>query len=257
MDINKIIEFKMAAAVKEEGSNQLPFLEHLHELRNRMLFTVVGFIILFFISYITAPYFIFYIKNSAKNYDIALNLFKITESITMYIKIMFIQALCFTTPILTCQIYLFAKPALSKSTRKKVIFLIPIISGLFILGSLLGLRLLVPLLMNFFINFSKALDINTIYSFSDYFNLVIAISFIIGLVLELPAILMFLTLIKLLNPSKLRKSRKWVYPVLCFIALMITPPDLISDIIVTVFLFVLYEISIIGSSIIYKRSFKQ
>lgn len=221
-----------------------PFLDHLIEFRTRILFTVISFFLIFLISYFTAPYFIDLIKQSAKTYNINLNIFKVTESVSIYMKVMFFQSLCVTIPILVFQIYLFIKPALKNSTNKIAIYTLPVVSLLFMAGALIGLKIFVPLLLSFFLNVSENLSVETVYSFTDFFTFVFTVCLIFGFILELPAILSFLTLLNVITPKKLKQYRKFAYPLLCFFSVIVTPPDVVTDLIVMMILFMIYEISI-------------
>ena len=81
------------------------------------------------------------------------------------------------------------------------------------------------------------------------FNIVIPIS----LLFELPVVVMFLTRLRILNPLRLRKMRRFAYLLLVIIGTMITPPDFISDILVALPLILLYEFSVMMSSVIYRK----
>lgn len=234
-----------------------PFLEHVAELRKRFLFIFVSLIFFFALSYPTTPFFVDLLKSSASRYEIDLNIFKITESVSIYIRIMFFQAVCLSFPVISIQIFQFIKPTLSARTKKAAVLTIPVLSLLFALGAILGYKVFVPFLLNFFLAVSKSVGVNTIFGFMDYFHFVFAISLVFGLLLELPAILCFLTYLGVITPRVLRKHRKFIYPVLCLIALLVTPPELVSELIVTSLMFLLYEISVIASVWISKLDKKE
>lgn len=218
-----------------------------------MLYTIGWFISFFFITYFTAPYFINLIKNSATGYNITLNIFKVTEPVSIYIKTMLFQSVSVTLPILFIQLYLFIKPTLNKHTRRLVIMTIPFVSVLFLVGAFLGYEFAIPLLFSFFFSASESLGMNTVYSFSDFFLFTFTICVIFGVILELPAILVFLTLINIVTPQMLKKYRKFCYPLLCLFAVVVTPPDFVSDLVVMCMLFILYEISIMLSKLFYSK----
>jgi sec-independent protein translocase protein TatC len=230
-----------------------PFVEHLIELRFRIILTLTFFMCFFILSYFSTPYFIEVVKSSASHNEIQLNIFKITESVSIYVKVMLTQALAITLPILVMQIYLFSKPALNNQSRKLVLFTLPIVSILFSIGIYVALIFFVPLLTSFFINASVVLDVNTVYSFNDFFNFVFTICMIFGSILELPALIVFLTLLNIITPRTLQKSRRIVYPLLGLFSVTVTPPDFISDLIVMTLMFGLYELSILISFAFHKK----
>lgn len=231
-----------------------PFIEHLNEFKKRLLFVLGIFLISFCFSYFAVPYFINLIKASAVSYNIQLNIFKITESVSIYIKIMFFLAIGVSLPSLIIQLYIFTKPALSKKVKNICKVLVPIISILFIIGTFLGFIYLVPTLLHFFINTSKVIGVNTIFNFSDFFNFVFTICLLIGLILEMPVIIVFLNIINIVSLEFLKSSRKFAYPLMTLLGTVLTPPDFTSDIIVSLLMFFLYEASISLCKIIHLKS---
>lgn len=167
-----------------DSEQKKPFIDHFVELRKRLLVVFGLFLFSFCISYFVVPFFINLIKSSALSYNIELNIFKITESVSIYIKIMVFIAIGVTLPSLIIQLYIFAKPALSKKTQNLCKVLVPIVSVLFVIGSYLGFVYLVPTLLHFFISTSKLIGVNTIFNFSDYFNFVFTICLLIGLIMD-------------------------------------------------------------------------
>ncbi|WP_054949018.1 twin-arginine translocase subunit TatC [Numidum massiliense] len=89
----------MATNIESAHKLQKPFIDHLRELRKRLLISITSFLLFFIASYLTSPYVIQFLKNSATNYDIELHIFKVTESIGIYMKIMFFQAVGLSVPV--------------------------------------------------------------------------------------------------------------------------------------------------------------
>ncbi|MFE7064508.1 twin-arginine translocase subunit TatC [Sutcliffiella sp. NPDC057660] len=237
----------------ESGENLKSIKEHLIEIRKRITIIFGFFIFILIISYFLTPGTLNYLKSSAADYNISLNVFKITESVTIYLQTMLFLSICLTLPFLFGQIYFFIKPALNKQTQKISLILIPIISVLFFVGSSIGLFIFVPLLLTFFLEATVVLGMNTVYSFSDFYSFVFTICLIFGLFLEIPAITSFLTFIGILTPEKLKSIRRFVYIFLTFVAVISTPPDFISGLIVLGVLISLYELSIFIAYIIFHR----
>lgn len=165
---------------------------------------------------------------------------------------MVLQAISFTLPILIIQIYLFVKPALYKNIKKMAIVGIPIVSSLFLLGVIVSFVYLVPTLLIFFLSVSASINVNTVYSFMDFFNFVFTICIVSGLIVELPALISFLTLLNVLNAEILIRLRRISYPLLCLLAVIITPPDFFSGLILMIVLFGLFEVSILLSKVFAK-----
>ena len=99
-------------------------------------------------------------------------------------------------------------------------------------------------------------DFTAMYTAEKYFTFMIHMTVPFGLLFEMPAVVMFLTKLGILNPHRLAKARKLAYFILVIVAVTITPPDILSDVIVIVPLFLLYEISITISKFVYRNQLK-
>lgn len=93
----------------------------------------------------------------------------------------------------------------------------------------------------------------TFFTAEKYFQFMLHLTLPFGFLFEMPAVVMFLTRLGIVSPEKLVKGRKYAYFFLVAISIVITPPDLISDILVIIPLFILYEVSISLSKIVYKK----
>ena len=125
---------------------------------------------------------------------------------------------------------------------------------LFFLGVGFGYFIITPLSVNFLANFTISKEIENIIDMNSYIGLVKTTSLATGLIFELPVIMYFLSQIGIVTPSFLREYRKWAYVIILILAAIVTPPDVISQIIVTIPLVILYEISIFISAAIYKKN---
>lgn len=197
------------------------------------------------VSYFIAPKLIDLIKETASQKNIDLNIFKVTESVSIYAKTMLIQGICYSLPFFIIQLYIFIKPSLNILMKKTVIVLAPVVSILFLVGIIIGYYLLSPLLFTFFVGVTEKLDINTVYDFSDYFQFIFMICLLTGLILEIPAIMFFLAKIELISISQMKAMRKFIYPLFCIVSVIITPPDFISDLTGIVLLISIFEIGLL------------
>ena len=133
---------------------------------------------------------------------------------------------------------------------------IVISSLLFFLGVLFGYFILTPLSLNFLSTFTVSDVIKNDINVNSYIGTVKTTTLATGLVFELPIIIYFLSTLGLVTPSFLREYRKWAYVIILIIAAIVTPPDVISQVIVTIPLIILYEISIFISAFIFKKNNK-
>jgi sec-independent protein translocase protein TatC len=162
--------------------------------------------------------------------------------------------ICF--PYILLQFWNFISPALYKKEKKNAVKFILISSLLFFLGVAFGYFVLTPLSLNFLSTFSVADVIKNDINVNSYIGTVKTTTLATGLVFELPIIIYFLSSLGLVTPAFLREYRKWAYVIILIIAAIVTPPDVISQIIVTIPLVVLFEISIFISAFINNKNKK-
>ncbi|ANA83024.1 twin-arginine translocase subunit TatC [Paenibacillus glucanolyticus] len=240
-------EIEKISAIEEPriyDNDSKKFIEHFYELRKRLLYFVAAFLTSLIITYFTSPYVVNLLQSSAISHEIELNVFKVTESVSIYAKTMLLQSVCLSFPILIMQLFLFIKPAISKNITKGFIVFSIIVSILFFLGVLIGYYFLTPFLFSFFLGVTEDLSMNTMYNFSDYFQFVFMICLLTGLILEIPAFMVFLTHLGIISPTTIKKFRKFLYPIFCITAVVLTPPDFISDITAMILLISIFEIGL-------------
>lgn len=157
-------------------------------------------------------------------------------------------------PIILWEFWKFIRPALYQNERKYAKLFIFVSSILFFLGVLFGYFVLVPLSINFLANFTISNVVENQIDINSYISLVKTTSLATGLVFELPIIIFFLTYLGLITDSFLREYRRYAYVLILIVAAVVTPPDVISQLIVSFPLVILYECSIIIAKVITKRN---
>ena len=155
-------------------------------------------------------------------------------------------------PFIIWEIWKFIKPALYDNERKYASSFIIISSLLFFLGVLFGYFIIVPMSVNFFATFTISPEIKNDINIQSYIGMIKTSVIASGLFFELPIIIYFLTKLGLVTPSFLRNFRKYAIVIILIAAAIVTPPDVVSQIIVSIPLLILYEISIYISSFVYK-----
>lgn len=160
--------------------------------------------------------------------------------------------ICF--PYILLQFWNFISPALYKKEKRNAVKFIFISSLLFFLGVAFGYFVLTPLSLNFLSTFSVSDVIKNDINVNSYIGTVKTTTLATGLVFELPIIIYFLSSLGLVTPAFLREYRKWAYVIILIVAAIVTPPDVISQIIVTIPLVILFEISIFISAFINKKN---
>jgi sec-independent protein translocase protein TatC len=159
-----------------------------------------------------------------------------------------------SVPFILWEIWKFISPALYKKEKKYAKFFIVVSSLLFFIGVLFGYFVITPLSINFLTNLEVSSLIKNQIDINSYIGLVKTTSLACGLVFELPIIIYFLSIMGLVSPQFLREYRKYAIVLILILAAVITPPDVISQIIVSIPLLILYEISIYISKFVQKKT---
>lgn len=149
-----------------------------------------------------------------------------------------------SVPFILWEIWKFISPALYQNEKKYAKLFIIISSLLFFLGVAFGFYLITPLSINFLSNIQVSEFVKNQIDINSYIGLVKTTSVACGLVFELPIIIYFLSVMGLVTPQFLREYRKYAIVLILIIAAVITPPDVVSQIIVSIPLLILYEVSI-------------
>lgn len=188
--------------------------------------------------------------------NITLNAFNVIDPVMIYLKVIIFIAIILISPLLMYQLWAFITPGLHERERQVTLSYIPFAFLLSIGGIAFAYMVLLPYVMRFMMNLSMDLGIVQTIGINEYFNFLFQLTIPFAIVFQLPIVLLFLTRLGILNPTKLVQIRKYAYFALFVIAAFITPPDLFSHLFVTVPLFLLYEVSIIISRFGYRKYLK-
>lgn len=232
---------------------ELTLVEHLTELRKRLIIVATTFILSLALGFWLAPKTLTFIKQQPTAAHVEWNVFGYTDGLMIYVKCALILAILVTLPIAMHQIWLFVKPGLLEKEARGTISFIPISFFLFLAGISFSYFILFPLMLNFMSNINDSIGALETYGMQQYFTFMFNLIIPVGIVFELPVIILFLTKLGIITPDRLRKMRKVSYFILVVVGVSITPPDFISDFIIVVPLLLLFEISILVSSWSYKK----
>ena len=162
----------------------------------------------------------------------------------------------FGFPYILWEIWKFISPALYKKEKKNAVWFIFISSLLFFMGVLFGYFLILPLSVNFFGGFTVSPVIKNEFNIDNYISMVKTTIISCGLMFELPVIIYFLTKIGLITAQTLRQYRRYSIVIILIVAAFLTPPDILSQIIVAIPLLLLYEVSILIAVVVNKKQLK-
>jgi sec-independent protein translocase protein TatC len=232
---------------------ELQLVDHLDELRKRIIISAVAFVVFFIVGFIYVTDIYDWI---VRDLDVKLIVLGPSDIIWVYFMIATVIAIAGTIPVLASQLWMFVKPALKPIERKITLSYIPALFILFIVGISFGYFIIFPMVLEFLVNMGADMFV-TNFTAERYFRFILNMTLPFGVLFELPAVVMFLTSLGIINPFVLAKIRKYAYFVLILIAIVITPPDFMSDFVVTLPLLLLYEISINLSKFVYKKRMKK
>lgn len=234
-------------------NEEMSLVEHLGELRKRIMWVLVVLVIGMVGGLICAKPIIRYLKNIPPADSISWNVFSPWDALRLYMNFGLAVGILITLPVILYHIWAFVKPGLRETEQKASIIYIPYAFLLFLGGLSFGYWVVFPMAFYFTSSISRSLDITEMYGAAQYFTFMFNIILPLALTFEMPIVVMFLTKIRLLNPKRLHKFRRYAYMLLVILSTVITPPDAISAILVALPLIVLYEFSVFMSGFIYRK----
>ncbi len=240
----------------DNGELVMGLSDHLREFRNRLVIVLIVFVIAMLAAFAYSVEIFEALKAlSAGRY----NLFTVSpgEEFTQHIKLAMIVGLCVDSPLILYQIFAFASPGLKSSERKTLLFFLIGGLGFFVLGVLFAYNIMIPFLLRFYAEYAN-LEAGVLMSSSieKYITLCISTMLTLGIVFEMPILVVLLTSLGLVKPDLLVAGRRLVIVAIFVVAAVITPPDVVSQILVAIPMLLLYELSIFLSRFVYKRRLK-
>src|SRR5690625_1541222 len=253
LTLSGVINLSLNMNLSSADTEQMHILDHLSELRKKLMISSVFFIFTFIISFVNVKDIYYFFE---RDIDFVLNITSPGEVIWIYFSIAGIMAVAATLPVLCFQLWLFVRPGLTGSEKKFSILYVPAVFLLFIFGLVLGYFMFIKLIFPFLFSFNDGM-FNDLFTVEIYFTFMFRVILPFGLLFEIPIIAVFLTNIGMLTPQFMRKIRKYAYFILIVVGAIVTPPDIVLQLSVAIPLIILYEISIYLSAIVYRKKEKK
>jgi len=239
--------------MNEEG--KLPFTGHLDELRKRLITCFIAIGIGFVASYAFKDKLFSILVNplvSVMEAGDTLIFTGLPEAFFTYLKVALLSGIMLAAPVIIYQFWMFVTPGLYKKERRILIPIVLLSSVFFIGGSLFGYFVVFPWGFKFFLGFATE-TIRPLPSMKEYLSFSAKLLLAFGLVFELPLVLTFLARIGIVSVDFLKKNRKYALLLFFVGAAILTPPDVVTQIMMALPLMLLYEISIIGAKVFGKK----
>jgi sec-independent protein translocase protein TatC len=235
------------------NQEQLTLVEHLRELRKRLVWILIALVVGMAIGLLFAKRVILFLSQQPPAKGMELHAFSPWEPIRIYMNFGLMIGLLLVLPVALYQIWAFVKPGLRPVEQRATIMYIPGATVLFLCGLAFGYFVVFPMAFLFGSGISHSVGITETYGMAQYFGFMFNILLPVSFVFELPVIVMFLTRLRILNPQRLSKLRRYAYMALVIAAAVITPPDALSAIIVFIPMVLLYEFSVLLSRLVYRK----
>jgi len=243
---------------------QSSFVEHLTELRSRLIKSIIYLFCFFIVCYFFAENIYSFLINpyaeAVKDDDLNRRMIftALQETFITYLKVAFFTAMFISSPIILIQVWKFVAPGLYKNEKTALLPYMIATPVLFLLGGMLVYYLIMPLAINFFLSFetatsSSSLPIQLEAKVNEYLSLIMRLIFAFGISFQLPVLLSLLARAGFINSKYLKKKRKYVIIIIFIVAAILTPPDPITQIGLGIPLLILYELSILSVKFIEKK----
>lgn len=235
---------------------EMSWVDHLGELRKRLIKVLIVFVVALTIGVAFADRIILFLKNTEPASGMLWNVFSPWDNLRLYMNVAMALAVVITSPFALYQLWGFVKPGLKPIEQRAALLYVPGAFLLSLLGIAFGYFVVFPLAVYFTTAISERLDLEQTYGAVQYLSFMLNILLPLALLFQMPMVIMFLTKLRMLNPKVLHKFRRYAYFILFVVSALITPPDLISAIIVTLPMIVLYELSVFLSRHVYRKQQK-
>ena len=244
-------------------ASRAPLIEHLIELRSRLLKSVIAFIIMFVVCFyfatdiyniLTVPY----LKAVGTAKPVEMIFTAPQEWFFTQMKLALFGALFLAFPVIASQIYMFVAPGLYKNERSAFLPFLVATPVLFLMGACLVYFFVMPMAMGFFLSMEQTggegkVAIQHLAKVSEYLGLIMTLIFAFGLVFQLPVVLTLLGRAGFLSSQTLKEKRKYAMVIAFIVAAVLTPPDPISQIGLAIPTLLLYEVSILSVRMIERK----
>ena len=236
-----------------DSEGRMPLTGHLRELRRRVLVCVVLLVLVFMLCLSAAPRIVTLLTDMGERYSYVYVYIAPQELFLVYMNVALVGALVLCFPLLAYEVYAFCSPGLTGRERRYTLGALGAGALCFLAGVAFAYFISLPFMLRFLIQFTTQVNVSASISIEQYISFLLTVFVIFGLVFELPVVSVLLTALGLVRAEWLMKGRRVMIVVIFLLAAIITPPDVVSQIMVAVPMLALYELSILLSRLVGKR----
>ena len=230
---------------EESSAAVKPFLDHLEDLRwmlIKMLATLaVAMLACFVFAAPLLNVLVYPLQRATGNAEPFLRTLEVTGGFTAALKLALYAGIVVCCPVLLYFLAQFVLPALTSQEKRMLAPVLGFGVGLFLVGVALAYFVVIPNALRFFINYNRSLHIRSEWTIQNYVSFVSVVTLAFGLAFELPLVILALARLGLVTHKFLRQKRIYAIPLIFFVAAVITPPDLMSQILLGTPMCLLYE----------------
>lgn len=234
---------------------KLPLSAHLEELRKRLIYSFISIGVAFGLSYAFIQQIVgFLMRPLVKNLPQGSSLIftAVPEAFFTYLKAAILSGVFFSAPFILYQLWAFISPGLYTREKKYALPYLFVSSAFFLLGAAFCYFVFFPVIFRFFLSFATD-SIRPLPAIKEYLSFTIKLLLAFGLLFQWPPLILFLSRMGVVHPGTLAKNRKYAILVIFVIAALVTPPDLVSQILLAGPLMAMYEASIWMAKIFKKK----
>jgi sec-independent protein translocase protein TatC len=245
----------------EEGMLRMSFLEHLEELRGRIIKSLIGIGVAFFLSLYFAPEMWKAVSDPAisalRQLGLQQKLVFITPTeafMTIWMKLPLLAAIFLSSPWILYQVWAFIAPGLYRRERRWASPFVLCSAGLFILGGAFAYFLAFPFALTFLLGIGRDINVQPMVTVTEYFDLFVDVMLGIGMVFELPVLIFFLVLLRIASPAFLFRHSRYAILAIAILAAVVTPtPDVFNMMLFCVPMWMLFFVGIFAGYLLVLR----
>lgn len=245
-----------AEASPPKTESRMSLIEHLDELRKRLLYTVVILLLATLCLFSLAPQLFEFLRlplqKAAEQDLITLQLLSPLEMFITYLKLAVVAGIFVTSPWILVQLWLFISPGLYKQEKRWILPFVFLGSCFFVAGGAFAYFLVMPMGFEYLVKLTPEVVVNA-WSVEKYFSIVLRLILAFAVVFEVPLLMWILAAAGIIGPDTMARYRKYSIVVAVIVGAFLTPPDPFTQLMMAVPLVLFFELGILGARLLYRK----